>query len=219
MSDKDIKIKRCKLELETIRKGRIVAVKLKEDGKHPMDWDWYDGAFGLGWRTFAIFEDGLFRYVQLHHSHFFKMHDIMNPKKIRTTLFQSKYDKREQFGCSWGQHNYFVNLDNVYKIYFEDEVCKALVEVSSYNILNVLQPNTDNDKCVACWSYNPIAVFGTGYEDWSYPTCVNVFLPETEFVEDSKDWLHPYRYDDGYENRVRNLENLKEYTGIDFSIK
>ena len=149
------------LERETLRKGKLIAVKIKEDGKHPTEWDWCVGNFGHGERTYAIFKDGLFHKISINYKDWYKMYNVKNPKKIRATLYENKYEKREQWGFSWLEYNHFIELDNIYKLCFEDDITKLKFENYYNNILNVLQPNTDNDKCIAYWSYNPIAVFGT----------------------------------------------------------
>lgn len=157
------------LAYSTVRTGRLIAIPVEIENVHPSKWDWYEGAFGIGWRQFAGLEsDGLFHEIRIDYDHYYKVIWKKRPRKINVQFTPNHYNDEKKGGLRVMFTSHPVFLKNIYKLFFEDNETKRRFQISNYeSVLDYFQPPKEDVQ--AYWSFNPYAVFGTGYKDWSNP--------------------------------------------------
>jgi len=201
------------IENLTIRKGKFIMKKISEDGVHPSNWKWFDGAFGLGWRSFAVLKDGQYHEVGITYESLYSVWGKMKPRKIKCDFHPNQLD-RDVKSCFRVVHcNQWINLNDIYLPFFEDDKTKLLFQISNtYSLYDYFQPPTENVEVY--WSFNPYAVFGTGWKDWCDPRYVEMItngvvseISECDFFDAMKNSIR---------NKNEHLRNLCEYTKINF---
>lgn len=209
------------LAYATVRTGKLISVPIEIKNVHPERWDWFQGAFGLGWRQFAGLEDdGLFHEIRMDYEHLMGVWHKKSPKKVivQFTPNHFKYEKKGGLRVMYKSHS--VYLKNIHKLFFEDYETKERFEISNYeNTMDYFQPPTENVQ--AYWRFNPYAVFGTGYKDWCNPYRVHIITngiclesDETYGPESGNDWQMYHCIQPS--NKKEHLKDLSEYTGINF---
>jgi len=219
------------LEILTVRTGKLVVDHLYDPTKHPCDWDWYDKkrAFGIGKRGFVTKQKvqnsntpdittEIFMEFRLTGYKIFDLDLKKRPRKIRGELYQSHYKEERKHGLRWVDTNFSVDLNNIYRLYFEDEISKKRFAVINIDILDFFQPDDfiNGFTCSAYFDFNPYAVNGTGFKDWSHPYMVDVLSDGYE--EDLS-----YKTGDLFDSMERSIlykdehiKDLSNYTSLKF---
>jgi len=207
------------IESFTIRTGKLVAVPLVEGGKHAKDWHWYDGAFGIGTLGYCYLheDDNLFHECRLKYDDYWDVIHLTKPRKIKGEFTPNHYKEIKKGGLRGFYSRTPLELKRIYHLCFEDSETKKRFKVCNHSILDYIQPN---DECQAMWNFNPYAVGGTPFRDWSWPKYVDVFTMNQKFeiYKDGKDETD-YQMHRALRNKREHLQDLSEYTGINFKSK
>ncbi len=141
------------------------------------------------------------------------------PRKINVQFNPNHFKNEKKGGFRIVYVKYRVCLKNIYKLFFEDYETNKTFEIDNYSVVDYFQPPTENIQVY--WRFNPYAVFGTGFKDWSNPYMVTVLTDGICLENDdrygseyNKDWrmwncIQP-------NNKKEHLKDLSEYTGINF---
>lgn len=208
------------IESMTIRTGKLIAVPLYDVNKHVKDWNWYEGhAFGIGTRGYCYLsdEDNLFHECRLKYDDCWDVIHLTRPRKIKGQFTPNHYKEIKKGGLRAFYPRIPLELKRIYHLCFEDSLTKKQFKVSNHSILDHIQPN---GECKAMWNFNPYAVFGTGFKDWSYPSYVDVFTMNQEFEIYKKGDDHDdYQMYNALRDKTKHLQDLTGYTGINFNSK
>lgn len=208
------------IESMTIRTGKLVAVPLVEVDKHAKDWHWYEGgAFGIGTLGFCYLleQDNLFHECRLKYDDYWDVIHLTKPRKIKGELHPNQFKELKKSGFRAFYPRTPLELKRIYHLCFEDSLTNKRFKVTNHSILDHIQPNAE---CKAMWNFNPYAVFGTGFKDWSWPSYVDVFTLNQEFeIYKKGDDQNDYQMHNALRNKTQHLQDLNGYTGINFMSK
>jgi hypothetical protein len=128
------------ISILTVRTGKLIAVSLVDNTKHPSEWNWNPnpGGYGMGTRGFMLKQEDLYHQFRLSWDNINKLCDSMNPKKIKGELYECKYGTEIKYHCITFYSKTFVLLKDIYRLYFEDEITKERFQVSNIEILNYI---------------------------------------------------------------------------------
>lgn len=111
--------------------------------------------------------------IRIDYDHLWGVWHKIKPKKIIVEFTPNHYKDEKKGGLRVMFKSHSVYLKNIHKLFFEDYETGHRFEISNYeSVLDYFQPPKEDIQ--AYWSFNPYAVFGTGYKDWSNPYRVHV---------------------------------------------
>jgi hypothetical protein len=203
------------IERLTIRKGKLVVQPLYKENIPAREWDWYDCAFGLGWRSYAGLIDGQFHEIGITFDNYYKVIEAKNPKKINVSFNPNKFSETQKYGYRICYGYYWIDLKNVYRLMFEDKLTKKRFFVGNYGSLDFFQPTIeDGVECKAHWGFNPYAINGTGFKSWTDPKYVDIITNGFKTERSKTDIFEAMEHAEGHKNE--HMKDLIDYTGINF---
>lgn len=198
------------IEALTIRKGKLISVSIIDVNKPIDEWNWADeSCYGFGTRAYAYqsADLGHFHEINIGWDNIWKASLKKKPKTIKGDFIPNR-KKKTSFRVIHG--NVSLEINKIYRLYFEDQLTGKRFAVNNYEILETIQPGM---VCQAYWSFNPYAVFGTGFQSWSNPNRVFTYDLDMKFtIKNRTDYIMVA----AVQSKERNLENLSRYTGIEF---
>lgn len=197
------------LEVSTIRKGRLIAKPLFEKGIHPKNWQWHYPNTRY-YQTLAYLENDLYNRFRVDYHSIADLDDKKLPKKVKGESTNSQFNEEKKSSLHYGRRGYF-ELNKLYRMVFVDELTGLEFMAGIFSELDYIQPEME---CYGYFDFNPYAVLGTGFSSWGCPYFIDIFDGnyQIETPTDS-DW----QMKDAIEQIKLKLEQLKQYTKIDFN--
>ena len=211
----------------TQREGTLVSYPIREHD-HPYHWKAFEESY-IG-RKYFVYHDPRRRVgkelwvdppewfvITLSYDDIYKLSYKKNPKKIMAEIYHTQLGKEKSplrmIDVDW------VFLEDIHQIVFVDK--ETEIEISIGNVQETMDFFRPNDDVIGYWHFNPWAVGGTGFKDWSNPHYVNIKTIEFDIQNfGGPDHVNMDLFDAmkrSEENYEKHLQNLTGYTGIEYN--